>query len=104
MVMNPFVGINSIEGLNKDNGMIYIIRSILSASLFLFAFMASSSTAAASDVARYDAQESFVFDDVMDSVVAANDVAVSRFSFDDGHRVTRAETLIGEAFKKGQCR
>lgn len=46
---------------------------------------------------------SLVFDEAGALTVAANDIAVSRFSY-DGHRVVRAETLVGEAFKKGQCR
>ena len=38
---------------------------------------------------------SLVFDETGALIIAANDTAVSRFTY-DGHRVTRAETLVGE--------
>ena len=48
------------------------------------------------ETARHDTCGSLVFDDACDLTSAANGVAVSRFTYDD-NRVTRAETLIGEA-------
>ena len=71
MVMNPFVGKKMsrfIEALNKDDGMIYIIRSILAAPLLLLALLASSLIAAASDAVCYDTHRSLAFDDACDRV------------------------------------
>ena len=51
----------------------------------------------ASETFCHDAHGSLAFDDVMDLVAVANDAAITRFAYDDGHRVTRAETLIGSA-------
>ena len=48
------------------------------------------------EAGTFDASSSLVFGNSGGLVVAANDVSVSRFTY-DGHRVTRAETLIGEA-------
>ena len=67
-------------------------RLVIIAALFLFP--ASVVLGAQGDACRAVCG-SPVFDNVGDLTVAANDVAVSRFTY-DGHRVTRAETLIGE--------
>ena len=48
------------------------------------------------ETGSFDASSSLVFGNSGGLVVAANDVSVSRFTYDD-NRVTRAETLIGEA-------
>ena len=47
------------------------------------------------ETARHDTCGSLVFDVACDLTITANDVSVSRFTY-DGHRVTRAETLVGE--------
>ena len=62
------------------------------ATLFLLPVLAVSGTGSVC----HDAHRSLVFDEAGDLVVAANDVAVSRFAYDDGHCVVSAETLVGE--------
>ena len=62
----------------------------------LFALVNVCPAVAAQKIICHDESGSLVFDDACDLTSAANGVAVSRFTY-DGHRVTRAETLIGEA-------
>ena len=52
------------------------------------------------ETARRDTCGSLVFDGACDLAIAANDVSVSRFTYDD-NRVTRAETLIGDSEAAG---
>ena len=75
-------------------------RLVIISVLFL---LPATAALGAHGVACHAESGTQVFDGDNGLVVAANDVSVSRFTYDD-NRVTRAETLIGEAFKKGQCR
>lgn len=45
----------------------------------------------------HDSNSSLVLDSSGDLAIAANDAAITRFAYDDGHRVTRAETLVRSA-------
>ena len=68
-------------------------RIAIIAALFLFS---ASAVLGAQVVSCHDSCGSLVFNGACDLTSAANDVSVSRFTYDD-NRVTRAETLIGEA-------
>ena len=72
------------------------MRSLYSifAALFLLPVLAALG---ATGSVCHDAHRSLVFDETGDLVVAANDVAVSRFAYDDGHCVVSAETGAGVA-------
>ena len=71
------------------------MRRLLSITFALFVLFAFVSLGASQNI-YHDVRNSHVFDYAGDLAVAANDVAVSRFTYDD-HCVTRAETLVGEA-------
>lgn len=68
-------------------------RLAILATLFLLPVLVARG---ALETARHDTCGSLVFDGAGDLAIAANDVSVSRFTYDD-NRVTRAETLVGEA-------
>ena len=70
----------------------HVLLSIVVSLSVLSAFAVSN---AVGDV-YHDAHRSLVFDAAGNLAVAANDLAVSRFTYDD-HRVEAAETLIGKA-------
>ena len=67
-------------------------RLVIIAALFLFP--ASVVLGARGDACHVE-RGSLVFDGAGDLAIAANDVSVSRFTYDD-NRVTRSETLVGE--------
>ena len=73
------------------------LRQFIVLIVILFAFVDICPAVAAVEIVCRDASASLVFDTFGNLVIAANDVTVSRFSYDDDNRVTRAETLIGEA-------
>ena len=70
-------------------------RYIALAALLFISADGSSATTMSESICHVECG-SLVFDDACDLTSAANDVSVSRFTYDD-NRVTRAETLVGEA-------
>ena len=72
----------------------YYVISIF-AILFLLPAISRQTVPSMSAVPYCNTCGSIDFNTISDLVVAANDTAVSRFTY-DGHRVTRAETLVGE--------
>lgn len=77
----------------------YYVISIF-AILFLLPAISRQTVPSMSAVPYCNTRDLIDFNTISDLVVAANDTAVSRFTY-DGHRVTRAETLIGDSEAAG---